>query len=243
MQRISSLLRRFLGDLGNNLEVFITGPRDWFYLEDDKLFLSKTGDNTPSLKGTVQSRWLGQEGVLYGWKRMDLHRGLLEAILHAGWLKLSRFPLCASVSSSTKWRLFVRLSPVSALSVFNSPGTWVLYEPAMTMGPSIPLDGWLDIHIKLWPPMHSEVPRLHLRDTNTYLWCYFFFYIYPRYKMDTVQTVSRAGGCSSVVEPFLGSVLSEEKKTHAFCQWHSMLLPCTEKPSNILASQNLFSLL
>lgn len=72
MQRISSLLRRFLGDLGNNLEVFITGPRDWFYLEDDKLFLSKTGDNTPSLKGTVQSRWLGQEGVLWALEQSDL---------------------------------------------------------------------------------------------------------------------------------------------------------------------------
>lgn len=107
----------------------------------------------------------------------------------------------------------MRLSPVSALSVFNSPGTWVLYEPAMTMGPSIPLGGWLDIHIKLWPQMQSEVPRLHLRDTNTFCGAIFFFYIYPRYKMDTMQTVSRAGGCSSVVEPFLGSILSEEKNS------------------------------
>lgn len=53
-----------LGDLGNNLEVFITGPHDWFYLGDDKSFLSKTGDNTPSLKVAVQSRWLGQEGAV-----------------------------------------------------------------------------------------------------------------------------------------------------------------------------------
>lgn len=61
-----------LGDLGNNLEVFITGSRDWFYLGDDKSFLSKTGDNTPSLKVTVQSRWLGQEGVLWVPEESDL---------------------------------------------------------------------------------------------------------------------------------------------------------------------------
>lgn len=109
MQRISSLLWILLGDLGNNLEVFITGPRDWFYLGDDQSFLSKTGDNTPSLKEAVQSRWLGQEGVLWAPEESDLWvkgdgpaPGLLGTILHAGGLRLSHFPLCASVSSSTK---------------------------------------------------------------------------------------------------------------------------------------------
>lgn len=51
-----------------------------------------------------------------------------------------------------------------------------------------------------------------------------FFYIYPRYKMDTMPTVPRAGGCSSVVESFLGSILSEEK--------NSSFLPMTFKCCN-----------
>lgn len=52
-----------------------------------------------------------------------------------------------------------------------------------------------------------------------YVFVMIFFLYNHRHKIDTMQTVSRAGGCSSKVEPFLGSILSEEK--------NSSLLPMT----------------
>lgn len=104
-----------------------------------------------------------------GEKRTDLHQGLrlFYMLVDSDCVISSSVPQFLRPQNRDCLCIFL----LYQLSVFNSPGIWALLESVTTTGPSIPLGGRLDIHIKLWPQMHSEVPRLHLHDwSRFYSW-------------------------------------------------------------------------